>query len=266
MSMSGYTKLFSSIVTSTVWREPDHVRLVWITMLALSDRFGVVEASMPGLADMARVSIKDCQDALVVLASPDRFSRTQDFEGRRIQPVDGGWQLINHGKYRDKLSVDERRVYNAKKQQESRQRKRASMTVNDESAESAHTEATPSPSSKATAVKIKTVVQRAHANVDPDGFTDFWSLYPNHKGRQAALKAWAKLSPDAALVSNLLAALSWQQNQPQWKKDRGQFVPMLSTWLNQRRWEDEPFEPVNQSDPNKAAWDRVKGMVPHGDR
>lgn len=147
--MSGYTKLFSSIVTSTVWREPDHVRLVWITMLALSDRFGVVEASIPGLADMARVSMKDCQAALKILSEPDEFSRSKECEGRRIHETDGGWQLINHGKYRSKLSADERRVYNAFKQQESRARKKAaSMTVNDESAESsesAHTEAEAPP-------------------------------------------------------------------------------------------------------------------------
>ena len=53
--MSGYTKLHSNIIHSTIWRAPNHVRLVWITMLALCDRDGVVEASVPGLADAARV-------------------------------------------------------------------------------------------------------------------------------------------------------------------------------------------------------------------
>ncbi len=32
-----YTKLFHSIVTSTIWRETDPTRIVWITMLALAE-------------------------------------------------------------------------------------------------------------------------------------------------------------------------------------------------------------------------------------
>ncbi len=273
--MSGYTKLFSSIVTSTVWREPDHVRLVWITMLALSDRFGVVEASIPGLADMARVSMKDCQAALKILSEPDQFSRSKECEGRRIHDTDGGWQLINHGKYRSKLSADERRVYNAFKQQESRARKKAaSMTVNDESAkssESAHTEA----DTKAQATtdtkaekKIKPLVQRTHVGaVEPAEFSEFWNVYPNHKGRAVALRSWLKLKPSPEVVAQLHGAVTWQREQPSWKKERGQFVPMLATWLNQRRWEDEPFNDEHRyTDPNRDVWDKLKAKVSNGNR
>ena len=111
--MSGYTKLFSSIVTSTIWRESDHVRLVWVTMLALADQHGVIEASVPGLADMARVSRSLCEDALRVLSSPDPDSRTKDADGRRIEECDGGWKLINHRKYREKMSDADRRARRA---------------------------------------------------------------------------------------------------------------------------------------------------------
>lgn len=52
--MSGYTKLFSSIIDSTIWRESKETKIVWITMLAKADRYGVVEASLPGLADAAK--------------------------------------------------------------------------------------------------------------------------------------------------------------------------------------------------------------------
>jgi hypothetical protein len=107
--MAGYTKLFGSILDSTVWRTPPHVRLVWITMLAMSDRDGVVEASVPGLAWRAGVSMAEADDALLCLLSPDEHSRTPDYEGRRIEPVDGGWRLLNHAKYREKASADEQR-------------------------------------------------------------------------------------------------------------------------------------------------------------
>lgn len=122
--MTGYTKLFSSIVTSTIWREPNHVRLVWITLLALADRQGVIDASLPGLADIARVSLDECREAMRVLTEPDAFSRTQEAEGRRVEPIDGGWRLINHAKYRAKLSQDERRRYNTQKQRQYRAARR----------------------------------------------------------------------------------------------------------------------------------------------
>jgi len=122
--MNGFTKLFSSILASTVWREPDHVRLVWITMLAMKGRDQVVEASLPGLADFARVSVEKCVEALEILKAPDPYSRTKDHEGRRIREVEGGWEVLNGEKYRDKMSCDERREANRVYQQRHRDRKK----------------------------------------------------------------------------------------------------------------------------------------------
>jgi hypothetical protein len=139
--MSGYTKLFNSILASTIWMEDDTTRIVWIAMLAMVNRDGVVEASMPGLASIARVSQDACQSAIDKLESPDKHSRSHEHAGRRIKPVDGGWLILNHAKYRERMNADERREYNRIKQQESRQRK--SLTVNDDpetSALSAHTD------------------------------------------------------------------------------------------------------------------------------
>ena len=95
-----FTKLFSSITESTVWQEPNEVRLVWITMLAMSDRQGRVLASLPGLANRARVPLEDAEKAIIKFQEPDKYSRTQTFEGRRIEPIDGGWRLLNYEKYR----------------------------------------------------------------------------------------------------------------------------------------------------------------------
>lgn len=120
--MSSFTKLFSDIVRSTVWREKDHVRLVWITMLAITDKTGYVSSSLPGLADTARVTIEQCQQALKILSSPDEWSRSQEYEGRRIEAVDGGWRILNYLKYRNRFSVEDRREYKRVKQREYRQR------------------------------------------------------------------------------------------------------------------------------------------------
>ena len=118
-----FTKLFSSITESTVWCEPSSTRIVWITMLAMADSHGRVWASIPGLANRARVSIDECEAALQTFFAPDPYSRTPDNEGRRIEAIDGGWRLLNHGKYRairDEESAKEskRRYINARREEE----------------------------------------------------------------------------------------------------------------------------------------------------
>lgn len=122
MSMT-FTKLFSSITESTLWCEPDRVRLVWITMLAMADARGRVWASVPGLANRARVPVEDAEEAIQRFLSPDKYSRTPDHEGRRIEIIDGGWRLLNHEKYRairDEESIKEskRKYINSRRQAE----------------------------------------------------------------------------------------------------------------------------------------------------
>lgn len=123
--MSGFTKLFGSIVNSTIWREDKDTKIVWITMLAMADKDGVVETSFPGLADAARVSMEECRSSLDKLMSPDEHSRTKDNEGRRIREVDGGWLILNHAKYRHKMSEEYRREQGAIRQQVFRAKKKS---------------------------------------------------------------------------------------------------------------------------------------------
>lgn len=124
--MTGYTKLFGTLIGSTIWREESkETKIVWITMLAMANRDGVVECSMPGLADFAKVSVDEVKRALLTLMSPDEYSRTPDHEGRRVEPVDGGWLILNHAKYREKMNMEDRREYLARKQKEYRARSKA---------------------------------------------------------------------------------------------------------------------------------------------
>lgn len=119
--MAGYTKLFSDIVMSTIWREDDKTRLVWITMLATADALGRVNASVPGLADAARVSVDECRKALAKLSAPDPDSRTKENEGRRIREISGGWLILNYMKYRERRDPEKRREQNRVAQHKYRQ-------------------------------------------------------------------------------------------------------------------------------------------------
>ena len=118
-----YTKLANSILTSTIWMEDDQTRIVWLTLLAMVDKNGEVQASIPGLANIARVPVDSCRTALSKFLSPDPDSRTRDDEGRRIEEIRGGWLIINHAYYRQLATDEDRRTKAAIRQQNSRDRK-----------------------------------------------------------------------------------------------------------------------------------------------
>src|SRR5213076_2944716 len=119
----GYTKLFNTIVTSTIWQEDDKTRIVWITMLAIADQYGVVSAAVPGLASVANVEVEAARAAVKKLLLPDPDSRTKDFNGQRIEEVEGGWKILNYEKYRRMLNEEERKEYQAKWVKEKRRQK-----------------------------------------------------------------------------------------------------------------------------------------------
>lgn len=105
--MAGWAKLFSSIVTSSVWTEDDATLRVWIAMLATADGEGVVEGSVPGFASLARVNVPQMEAALEKLTAPDPYSRTPDHEGRRLEVIEGGWLVLNYCKYRQQAQAKE---------------------------------------------------------------------------------------------------------------------------------------------------------------
>lgn len=74
------------------------------------------------------------------------------------------------------------------------------------------------------------------------GFCSWYKVYPNKKARGAAERAWGKLAPDADLVATMAAAVEIQAQSREWTRDNGAYIPHPATWLNGRRWEDEPVE------------------------
>lgn len=90
----------------------------------------------------------------------------------------------------------------------------------------------------------------------PEGGLDFvavsfdawYEMYPRKQGKEAARRKWDRLPQDERL--NAIAA------QPAWNEhwvQRGepQFIPMASTWVNQRRWNDD-IPPLPTARPTRA--------------
>jgi hypothetical protein len=122
MSDDGFVKVYGSIRKSSVWVEPPAIFKVWMTLLVEADPKGRVFGTVPGLANSAAVSVRMCRKAIERFEAPDPDSRTPDNEGRRLVPIDGGWQLLNYEKYRERRT--EKQVADAARQQRQRDRER----------------------------------------------------------------------------------------------------------------------------------------------
>ena len=102
--MNSFTPLFSSIVMSSIWMASKETKLLWITMLAIKDKDGYVRAVPSALARTAGLTLGETQKALLELESPDPESSSKEYEGRRIQAVEGGWVILNHARYQKAMS------------------------------------------------------------------------------------------------------------------------------------------------------------------
>ena len=71
-------------------------------------------------------------------------------------------------------------------------------------------------------------------------FLEFWSRYPRKEKKAAAWKVWQDLDPDAVLLTRIAETLAWQCRSARWLEEGGRFIPLPTSWLNGRRWEDEP--------------------------
>lgn len=87
--------------------------------------------------------------------------------------------------------------------------------------------------------EIENVPYRIEKTEKDDAFSIFWKAYPRKDSKVPAQKAFAKLAPSAELLEQILDALDRFKRCDQWTREDGKFIPFASTWLNQRRWEDE---------------------------
>jgi uncharacterized protein YdaU (DUF1376 family) len=87
--------------------------------------------------------------------------------------------------------------------------------------------------------KPKTSSSSSSAPMDVDRFADFWTAYPRKVAKPEALKAWIKIKPDDETADAIMRGLDAAKQSRDWTKDDGQFIPHPTTWLNQRRWEDQ---------------------------
>lgn len=96
-----------------------------------------------------------------------------------------------------------------------------------------HAPPSPSPSPS-----VKPPPPPAVSNARATGFEDFWNHYPKKSGREAALRAWLSVVVNGEAPA-IMAALSWQVDSSEWKRELGRFIPKAENYLFEKRWTDE---------------------------
>jgi hypothetical protein len=123
--MDNWAPLWSSIVDSSLWEEPDYVVKVFLTMLALKDSDHIYRGTAFRLSKRSNKPELEVLDALKILSMPDaRRKEHQEFDGRRIKAVEDGWLILNGDKYRQKVRSEMTRMRNLRAQQAFRDRKK----------------------------------------------------------------------------------------------------------------------------------------------
>lgn len=95
--------------------------------------------------------------------------------------------------------------------------------------------------------------KRADKVISP-GFDEFYEAYPRHVSKEPARKAWMKLKPDDDLREAILSDVR-RRVTGEWKDKEVQYIPHPSTYLNQRRWEDEPQAATQTAQTEKPWWE-----------
>jgi hypothetical protein len=252
-----FVKLFSSILDETLHGVPE-TRGVFVDILLLADREGVVDMTAAAIAGRTGRKMEEVEKAIAILESPDPDSRSDVADGRRlVRLYDNrlwGWRVVNYLTYRGIRDEEDRRRQNRESQKRFRDRNQASSSVSQSKPSSAHAEA----EAEAEAVNARSSsMTRERRGVNrkalengvtlPEGEMTaievfdqiFWPEYPRKVAKIAARRAWERLKlkdTDDAEMAAIMGGLR-RDIASEWKGRDQQTIPHAATWINQRRWE-----------------------------
>ena len=78
-------------------------------------------------------------------------------------------------------------------------------------------------------------------------FEEFYKKYPKKVKKQDVKKWFRKNQPSNELFSFMINKLEQFRGSADWQKDGGSYIPYPSTWLKQKRWEDEEIQKTQQN-------------------
>jgi len=167
-----YGKLFESMYEGTLYGKWQAI-VTFQQMIILCSPDGVIDMTPQTISARTSIPLEIIQTGVVDLEAPDPFSRTPDRDGRRIERLDDhrpwGWLIVNHKKYKDLISQEQKREADRERMRQKRS-VAGSRGMSRDVAEVAHSDADADRDSK------------KNAKSDPSWLADFKSLYPKRSG------------------------------------------------------------------------------------
>lgn len=77
-------------------------------------------------------------------------------------------------------------------------------------------------------------------------FAQFWEAYPRKDDKSNSRKTWNKYKVTPELLVLMLAKI--KQEKVRWSQGEAKYIPMPSTWLNGKRWENEGVFLMSKAD------------------
>jgi hypothetical protein len=213
-------------------------------MLSMADPLGRVNASVPGLAHMSRVPLPDTQKALEIFMAPDQFSRSKDHDGRRIEEITGGWQLLNYKMYRelrdDEIRKEQNRIAQENWRNKNKQNKQSKPEVSHDKPQSAQEEVEEEVEVEST----KTTTLASTAIAVPAARGKLVCTLPlnqgDHEVFEADVQEWVPLYPAVDIRQELRNMKGWLLGNPKLRKTKTGIGRFINAWFSRAQNESRP--------------------------
>lgn len=197
---------------------------LWITLILLADDYGVVDARPAiikghGFPLRERITVKDISEGLRRLAA-----------GRCVTPYTvGGRPYVQFPNWSDHQRVrDSKHKFPTAEEADTA----SCGELPQVAASCGESRLEPEPEIEP---EHRTLTPRAGAECAR--FDDFWAVYPNKVKKKDALTAWK--SGKCEKIADAIIADVQRRCDTEWKGQDMHYVPHPTTYIHQRRWEDE---------------------------
>ena len=123
-----YGKIFTSIYDGTLaedWR----ALITFQQFIVLCDADGIVDMTPQSISRRTGIPIEHIKAGIEILEKSDKFSRTPDEDGKRIELIDEhrpwGWHIVNHELYKKLQDADTVRAQTRERVRKHREKKKA---------------------------------------------------------------------------------------------------------------------------------------------
>jgi len=165
---------------------------------------------------------------------------TNDDEKPSLRVVEGGIAIHDFAEHQTTKAVVEQKQANG-----SKGGKAKAANVSSENVAPARDLVEQNPSESLakteTETETETFTSKEVNTIDEKWFDEFWSNYPRKTGKGAAKKAFEKAVKRGVALNTILVGVMRFANDP--NLPEAQYIPHPSTWLNEGRWDDEPYAP-----------------------